>query len=172
MEKKGKIPVTGIVIAGLVVVVVLMGVQILTTRSTPVPAEESPKQRSYLVTEDNVDEVVEAIQTPSPAPYTTSYTATMNSEWYFADGHSPSDNAYVENSVGNYWPVWFDVTLDSGETIYESPILPVNSHIRNFALDTPLEAGAYSAVVTYHLVDENQTELSSLSIAVSIQVFS
>ena len=95
----------------------------------------------------------------------------MNSTWNFPSGDAPSENAYVENATTNTNPVYFDVVRDdTGETIYESPILPVGSHLENFELDTVLDAGTYDCVMTYHLLDEEEQEISTLQITVQVVI--
>ena len=83
----------------------------------------------------------------------------------------PSDNAYVENAESNTNSVYFDVTrTDTEETIFESPILPVGSHLENITLDSDLPAGTYDCVVTYHLLDEEENSISTLKLTVTIIV--
>lgn len=160
--------VTTALIIVLILVVAGMGGYILVSRNSSSGAEEQTERRAVLVTEENVDQVVEGIvETP---PSANSYIARMNSEWHFPDGASPSTDAYVANSPDNKWPVWFDVTLGDGRTVYESPILPVDTYLQNFALAENLEAGTYGGTITYHLVDDDQNELSTLSIGISIIV--
>lgn len=121
--------------------------------------------RPTVVTEDNVDEVIAAMNEPV---VDGSYEVTMNTEWTF-DGNS--SDAYVENSANNSRTVYFDVTLaDTGELVYSSPYVPVGEKVKGFALDTKLESGTYNAVVTYHLVDDNKEEVSNLSVTVTFHV--
>ena len=95
----------------------------------------------------------------------------MNSTWYCKSGDMPSDNAYVENAESNTNSVYFDVTrTDTEETIFESPILPVGSHLENITLDSDLPAGTYDCVVTYHLLDEEENSISTLKLTVTIIV--
>lgn len=154
--------------ACLVVIVVLLGVVIfLLFRGQD---EEEPKRRNVVVNEDNVDEVLESLAEEGYVP-PGYYEVTMNSTWNFPSGDAPSENAYVENATTNTNPVYFDVVRDdTGETIYESPILPVGSHLENFELDTVLDAGTYDCVMTYHLLDEEEQEISTLQITVQVVI--
>lgn len=163
---KGFAATTALIII-LVLVVAGMGGYIFFSRNS-VQAEQKEK-RNYVVTQENADEVVEQMVERASRD-AGSYTATMNSTWHFPDGKSPSTDAYVANSADNKWPVWFDVTLSDGRTVYESPILPVDTYIREFTLDEELPEGTYGGTITYHLVDENQDELSTLSIGITIYV--
>jgi len=127
--------------------------------------EEKKDTRPTVATEDNIDEVIDAMDEPVEDGY---YEVTMNTSWNFKDG---SSNAFVENSINNKRTVYFDVTLsDTGELVYSSPYIPVGEKIQNFDLDTNLASGSYNALVTYHLVDENNEEVSNLSVTVTFQV--
>lgn len=99
------------------------------------------------------------------------YDVKMTVDWTFPDGKSVGD-AYVANAEANTHPVYFDVTLDNGTKIYTSPMLPVGSAVESITLDTPLDAGYYTGVCTYHLLksEEELTEISNVSIAVRITV--
>ena len=95
----------------------------------------------------------------------------MNSTWNFSSGDVPSENAYVENAEANTNSVYFDVTrTDTEETIFESPILPVGSHLENITLDSNLPAGTYDCLVTYHLLDENDESMSTVKLTLTINI--
>lgn len=163
---KGSGATTALVVVLVLAVVGLAG-YILVSRNAAQP--EETQKRNVLVTEENVGESVAEMKTAASLG-AGSYTAEMNSTWHFPDGKSPSDDAYVANSNDNELPVWFGVTLGDGRTVYESPVLPVGTSISQFALDEELEEGDYGATVTYHLIDEDQNELSTLSIGITIIV--
>lgn len=152
----------------LVLIIVLLGVVIfLLLRGQE---EEEPKRRNVIVNEDNVDEVLESLAEEGYVP-PGYYEVTMNSTWNFTSGDAPSTNAYVENARTNTNPVYFDVAReDTGETIYESPIIPVGSHLDEITLDTVLEVGTYDCILTYHLLDEEEQEISTLQITVQIVI--
>ncbi|NBK94275.1 hypothetical protein D5278_20375 [bacterium 1XD21-13] len=152
----------------LVVIVALLGVIIfLLSRGQE---EEEPKRRNVVVNEENVDEVLESLVEEGYVP-PGYYEVTMNSTWNFTSGDVPSENAYVENANTNTNPVYFDVIReDTGETIYESPIIPVGSHLDEIALDTVLEAGTYDCILTYHLLDEEEQDVSTLQLTVQIVI--
>ena len=159
---------TTLLLGVLVLLVAGMAGYIIMTRSAPQESEKA--RRSVLVTEDNIDEVVR--QSKTDLPVVSSYIVSMNSDWTFPDGDSESTNAFVANSKRNNWPVWFDVTLNDGRTVFESPVMPVDTNIQKFKLDESLPQGTYSGSVTYHVVDDdqNQNELTSLSVGVTIRV--
>lgn len=159
-RKGGKIAIAVCV----VVIVALLGIVIYLLLGK----KEEPVRRNVVVNKDNVDEVLEQLEDPVPAG---SYEVKMNSTWNFARGDAPSDNAYVENVEANTNSVYFDVTrTDTDETIFESPILPVGSHLENITLDSSLPAGTYDCLVTYHLLDENEESVSTVKLTLTINI--
>ncbi len=168
-EEKKKSPLVIVIISAVVVIAVLVGV-IIYLLNRPDGANEPKVDMSNVVTPDNVEEVVQKMETEEKVPV-GSYEVSMNTEWVFPDGNSASTNAYVENSTANTNTVYFVVTLDdSKEEIYRSPYLMVGSHIENFKLDTALEKGTYNAIITYHLVDDDYNDLRSVSMYMTITV--
>lgn len=124
---------------------------------------------NLVVTPDNVDELL--AENPSKVA-SGSYDVCMNSTWKFADAASASSNAYVENLLSNRNTVSFVLTRnDNGDTIYESPYIPVGSSLKNIKLsDENLGKGTYPCTVTYHLVDENYKDISTLKLSVNIVI--
>jgi len=123
---------------------------------------------NLVVTPDDIEEQLANVNINKVAP--GSYDVCMNSTWTFKDAKSVSENAYVENLITNNNTVHFSVTRnDTEDVIYESPYIPVGSKLMNIKLsDETLTEGTYDCTVTYHLVDEDNKEISSLNIAVSI----
>ena len=118
-----------------------------------------------------MEEIAAQLAQPITEPQT--YDVTMNSTWNFDSGSDASTNAYVENATSNQNDVYFDVTLaDTGETILESPVIPVGSHMDSIKLDKKLDQGTYDCVITYHLLDEEQNSLSTVKLALTINVLS
>jgi len=167
------------IIAGIAIIIILLIVVVvlLLTRGNNQGKEVNEEsKRGVVVTEDNVEEVVKDMvdaqgeeTEPSQVAY---YSVTMNYEWKFPTGNAPSSNAYVENNTNNVTDVYFDVFLadDETEAIYESPIIPVGEHIRDFSLSKDLDPGTYQCICVYHLVDENQITLSTLRVKVTVIV--
>lgn len=121
--------------------------------------------RPTLVTKNNIDQVITSMDEPVADG---AYEVVMNTKWTFDNKKS---NAYVENSTSNTRTVYFDVFLaDSNQLVYSSPYIPVGENLSGFALDSTLSPGNYNAYVTYHLVDDNQEEVSNLSVNVTFQV--
>lgn len=132
--------------------------------------KESEPEYNRVVTPENVEEVLDQLSDSEKTPV-GSYEAIMNSEWTFENGESVSKNAYVMNSTNNQNTVYFTVTLkDDGRELFKSPNIPVGSELRDIKLDTPLDAGVYDSVLTYHLLDDKEEELTTVSLALTITI--
>ena len=136
--------------------------------------EEETEKRNVVVTEDNVQEVIEQLseqaeQEPVAPGY---YTVTMTNEWHFADGKAVSDDAFVANDERNTNDVYLDVVLaeNEDEVIYSSPVIPLGAELHDIALDTELDAGTYDCIAIYHLVDEDQNTVDTLRVRLAIIV--
>ena len=124
--------------------------------------------RGMVVTEDNVEEMQAQLAEPVEDGH---YNTTMNFDWTFENGKAASSNAYVANSESNTRTVYFDVNLaDTDELIYSSPYIPVGGELNEIRLDEDLDAGDYEAVVTYHLVDDDKEEITTVSVSIGIHV--
>ena len=158
-EEKKVLIICIIIIAALIGVVIYLLVN-----------KDGKEKRNVVVNEDNLEEIIAQMgESDFVAP--GSYEMTMNSTWNFKDGSAASEDAYVENAVSNTNSVYFDVIRnDTEETIFESPILPVGSHLEGITLDTKLEAGTYDCVLIYHLLDENDESISTVRVSVTIIV--
>lgn len=153
---------------GVVVIIALLGVVIFLLVGR---GKEEPEKRNVVVTQDNVEEVVEEMANEDyiEPGY---YEASMSTTWTFATGSDVSDDAYVANVEGNTNDVYFDVVLaeDEDQVIYKSPVIPRGGELKNIALDTPLEAGTYDCVCIYHLIDEEQNTISTLRVGITVKV--
>lgn len=139
-------------------------------KTQPPVATEEPTKYNLVVTPENVDETIAQLTEADKTPI-GSYEAKMNSEWTFENGNTASENAYVENTVHNQNTVYFTVALkDDDRVIYKSPYLAPGSKLENIKLDTQLEAGVYDAILTYHLVDEENQEVSNVNLTVIITI--
>jgi Na+-transporting NADH:ubiquinone oxidoreductase subunit NqrC len=159
-------------IVAIVVVAVLVGIIIFLVRSQNKPAEE--EKRQVLVTEDNVEEVIQELIEQDEAEEVAPgyYTVTMTFEWHFKNGDEASYDAYVENAEGNTNDVYFDIVdrEDESQVWYSSPVIPRGGVLKDIKLDRKLDAGQYSAVCIYHLVDEDQKPLSEVRMGLKIIV--
>lgn len=124
--------------------------------------------RPTVLTAENLDLFQAQHNQPTQDGY---YRTKMNVEWVFDTWDSPSENAYVANSGSNTRTVYFDVILnDTQQTVYSSPYIPVGRELTDFALDEPLAAGIYGATVVYHLVDDDNAELTTVSVSVTLYI--
>lgn len=166
---KSKSLLIGVVAASIIVIAALVGVIVfLLTRPKETPKADISSGRGTVVTPENVDEILAEKEEPKEATY---YTCNMNVEWNFKDSASPSYNAFVANHRSNQHTVYFNVYLeDTMEMVYSSPYIPVGSELTDITLDTKLDAGDYPCIVTYHLVDEDKAELSTVSVTVTLHV--
>ena len=131
---------------------------------------EPKKKRDVVVTEKNAEKIVEEMAEEPKVPM-GSYQVTMNPTWKFDNSAVASSNAYVENAETNTNSVYFDVIRsDTEEVIYESPIIPVGSHLDEIVLDADLAAGTYDAVVVYHILDENDESMSTVRVGITIVI--
>lgn len=155
-----------VIIIAVVIILILIGVilYLLLRRGTD-------SDYNMVVTPDNVEEIMSLMSDEQRTPI-GSYQVTMNTSWVFPDGQSASTNAQVENSVYNQNTVYFTIALASDEDtdIYRSPYLMVGSHLDNIKLDTVLDAGTYDSVLTYHLVDDDYEEVSTVSVALTLTI--
>lgn len=124
--------------------------------------------RETVVTEENVEKVKQQLQEPVEDGY---YKTKMTVDWTFEDGESVSTDAYVANSTDNTRKVYFDVNLaDTQELVYSSPYLPVGTELKEIKLDKDLSAGDYDCVLTYHLVNDDDEEITTLSVTVTLHI--
>lgn len=121
--------------------------------------------RNVIITDDNLEEALEQISEMEPTQEGY-YTCQMDTVWHFSKGDGVSEDAYVKNDAGNTNDVYFDVFLKSDEStpILESPIIPRGAQMRDIVLDVPLDAGTHECIMVYHLVDDEQTTVSTLRV--------
>lgn len=171
-QKSGK---KAVIIVSLVFIVIIAILAAVIIQLTKAEQPETIDGRGTLVTPDNVDEIRASLGETTPEG---AYTTEMNSSWTFKTSTEPSENAYVKNHESNTHTVYFDVNLtdaalqEEGTLVYTSPYMPVGSELDEIALTEKLDPGNYDAVVTYHLVDENNNneELSTVSVAVKLHI--
>lgn len=124
--------------------------------------------KSSFVNENNLDEVKEKMEEPVTDNY---YKVKMSFDWTFSNGGKTSEDVYVANSEDNTRTVYFDLTLaENNELLYTSPYMLLGSELKNIELEQKLEAGDYDAVVTYHLVDDDYEEVTSVSVSVKLHI--
>ena len=66
-----------------------------------------------------------------------------------------------------------ETLAETGEEIYHSGLMPVDSHIQTDKLDVELEAGEYDAIATFHAYDvETDAEIGAAIAQIRISVLS
>ncbi|MBR5407629.1 MAG: hypothetical protein IK111_08305 [Lachnospiraceae bacterium] len=167
---KKKYIIIGIVAA--VIILALVGVIIFLLMKKDKPADAAAPEdgkREVLVTEENVQDVVEQMEQQENVPQGY-YTVTQNYEWHFPKGNAESSDAHVENLPENTNDVYFDLFLadNDQEPIYQSPVIPLGAVLENFKLDKKLSKGTYDCIMVYHLVDKDQNSISTVSMKVKV----
>lgn len=159
---------TSMIVAIVAVILVLVLVVVLVYVLTRKEAKPETQGKATIVTEENVQEIIQSVSEPNTD---ASYTVTMSNEWTFEDGKASAEDFYVKNTENNSRTVYFDLRLaDTGEEVYSSPYIPVGEAMNTFTLDKELEAGDYNVIMTYHLVDDDKKELTTVSVAVEIHI--
>ena len=150
----------------LIVILLLIGVIVFL-----VTKEEPAKEYNTVVTPENVDQIISQLEEEEYTPVGY-YTATMRPSWTFPSGDEASTNAFVENRANNQNTVYFTVSprSDSNTIWYTSPYIAIGGRLDNIKLDVDLEAGEYDTVITYHLVDEEYNEISSVAFSLPITI--
>jgi hypothetical protein len=158
-----------LILAALVGVIIALLMLLRQPEPEPEP-EPEPTQRTVVIHPEGAEQQIEEIvnQEPVAPGY---YQVSMTMDWIFPDGASPSTNAFVRNRDTNTNDVYFDIMMrDTREVIYESPIIPLGDYINNITLDKDLDPGIYSCLLVYHLVDDEQTTISTLNMGLTITV--
>lgn len=163
-----KKPSTSTIIAIVAVIVILILVAVIVYILFGKKDEPDVQGKATFITEENAQDIIESANQPTED---SAYTATMTNEWTFENGKASAENFYVKNTENNSRTVYFDLALDdTGEVIYSSPYLEVGAEMNAMTLDKDLEAGDYRAIMTYHLVDDEQEELTTVAVAVVIHI--
>lgn len=155
-----------VLIVSIIIIAALVGVIIVLLLG------RESKVYNTVVTPDNVEELISQLDDAEVVPV-GSYETVMNTDWTFADGKSASEDAYVKNAETNRNTVYFTIALtdEPDRQIYESPLIPVGSYMEDISLDgAVMEPGIYDAVLTYHLLDDDKKEESSVSVSITITI--
>lgn len=167
-NKKSKTTIIILLIIILIVVAALASVVYFISKKEDTPSSSTSNGRGTVVTLDNRDEILADLNNKVSNGF---YEIMMNVEWSFKDSSTPSEDAYVANPTTNSNTVYFDVVIDStGQTVYESPMIPVGYALQDITLKSDLAAGTYPCTLTYHLVDENSKDVSTLAVGVTLTI--
>ena len=95
----------------------------------------------------------------------------INANPVFPTGDS-AGTLMIENHPNNHYNMRVSITLDdTGEEIYNSGLMPVNSHIDEDVLSTPLDAGDYDATATFVAYDvDTDAEVGRAAAKIKISV--
>jgi hypothetical protein len=170
-KAKGRINkfiVIGAVLAAAVIVILIVVIVRLLNANEPAPIEARTGGVGTVATIENIESIRQRLSEPVEDGY---YETRMNVDWSFETWDRPSTDAYVANPESNKRTVYFTLSLaDTNEIIYTSPDIPVGSQLTEFALDRNPGAGERSAVVTYHLLDDEGNQLSNVSVSVTLHI--
>lgn len=160
-KKKGKSKSTyAILIAAVVVIIALVGVIIFLLK----PKENATG--SLVVDASNLEQIKEKINSKEAEGM---FEVNMNTIWHFADGSSPSTDAYLANGAANRLPISFEVLLND-EVIYTSTVIPLGNKIKEIVLEKDLDAGTYAAICRYTLWNEDATQDSSFDVNIQLVI--
>lgn len=157
-----------LLIAVLVIIILALAGVLLFILFRPKAKPDKGDVRPMIVNEDNADDIIGELEQDS---MDTMYNCRMSNSWTFKNGKAKSEDAYVANTDYNHYTVYFEVQLDDTEEIvYTSSYIPVGSEINGLTLDKPLAAGEYPATVIYHLMNDDDEEVSSVGFTINIHV--
>lgn len=126
-------------------------------------------QPNKVVTPDNVDDIIESMEKDKVS--SGNYNVRMNPTWTFEEGNLTSKDAYVENPATNNNDVYFTIALaDTEEVILTSPVIPLGSSLQDITLEKSLSVGTHDCIITYHLLDSDGDEESSVNLTLTIMV--
>lgn len=168
-QEKKKINITTLIII-ILLVLLLIGAGVIVALLLQGKSEEKDSRatveaRGTIVTKDNVNELLKEEETVQDGYYDVS----MSIDWHFK--HGVTTDAMVANKTTNTRTVYFDLlTEETEELVYSSPYIPVGESMQGFTLDKQMEPGEYDMIVRYHLVDDDNVEVSNLSVGVTIYV--
>lgn len=78
---------------------------------------------------------------------------SINMNPVFPNGEAEG-SLQIENHPNNHYDIKAIITLDdTGEQVYDSGMMPANSHIQNDVLEINLDAGEYPATATFTAYD-------------------
>lgn len=161
--KGGFLTIIGIV---LIIVLVAIIVMLLLKRKET----EEPK-RNVVVNQENAEEIAdEMINQEYIAP--GYYSASMSTTWHFETCDAVSEDAFVANVEENTNDIYFDIFLEGNEdeAIFQSPVIPRGSELNHISLDKSLDAGTYSCIMIYHLIDDEQNTVSTVRVGFTIVI--
>lgn len=147
MDKKTKILVAGIFVAALLAVGAAVTMFIMMNNR-----KDDGPQNVYTMEEENYRQIMEDMSAQVEEGYFETY---MTTEWVFPDGSSEASEAMLGNAPNNTKPIRCELLLDeTGETLFQTGVLPVGALVSPIRLDRDLEAGVYDATCMIYLMKE------------------
>lgn len=166
-EKKRFNIMLGIIIV-LLLLLLIIGVVIiifLQQNQTQEDTDAKSSVKGTIITQDNAEEL-DLEEGAVPDGY---YNVSMSLDWHFKDG--VTEDARIANKETNERTVYFDLlTEETEEVVYSSPYIPVGESMQGFALDKEMDPGTYDMIVRYYLVDDDNVEVSNVSVGITIYV--
>lgn len=167
-HKKGNINIIAIIIAIMLALLLFMSIVIVVLLLREGPQEDDdvrPGIRGTIVTQDNVEE----LPVDEGVIQDGYYDVSMSLDWHFKGG--VTKDAKVANKTTNTRTVYFDLlTEGTEELVYSSPYIRVGESMQGFSLNKELEPGTYDMIVRYYLVDDDNAEVSNVSVGLTIYV--
>lgn len=166
-KERNKSNIIPIIIIALLVLLIIIGSVVVfhLHRNQPQDAADArPGGRGTVVTQDNAGELTME-ESAIPDGY---YNVSMSMDWHFKDG--VTEDAQIANKTTNTRTVYFDLLTEGEEVVYSSPYIPVGESMQGFTLDKELDSGTYDMIVRYYLVDDDNMEVSNVSVGITIYV--
>lgn len=164
VAKSGKRKIIVGICGGCVVLIGLLTYVLLGTKAN------DAKTFNQVVTPDNIEEILARMNDANKtAP--DNYEVYMNTTWTFPDANTPSTDAIIGNQKTNTRTMYFTIALkETSQQVYKSPYIPVGSSLQNIVLAEKLGAGTYPAVMTYHLVDDDYNDVSTVAVNMTLVI--
>jgi hypothetical protein len=164
-----KVVVAGVAAAAVITGGVVCAMYLNNNTAQTTEVENTNGARGVIVSTQNADELAEEMAS-AEAVQPGYYTVAMTSGWHFENSTAVSYDAYVANKPENSNNVYFDLFLndDRENPIYESPVISLGAELDQISLNRELPKGEYSCVMVYHLVDENQETLDTLTVTQTV----
>lgn len=130
--------------------------------------DTSNRENPWMPTIDqHIGEPVEETSSAVPQIKIAGFTA-----WSIPAGQTENLPIKLQNPAGNPCYFSFAIILETGETIYQSDMVPPGENLRKISITSPLEAGTYQAVLhitTNELETGKQMNDAKLNITITAQ---
>ena len=170
-EKKGKVQkvITIIVVLLLAILIGMFAwMRFATPKSDAAKLEDTVKAKLGQLEDKSNDEIQAALD---EVIQEGSLRISINENPIFPTGDSEG-SLKIENHPNNHYNMRVVITMtDTGEELYNSGLMPVNSHIDADKLEKDLDAGEYDATATFTAYDvESDAEVGQAIAGLRISV--